>query len=64
MKITEKMLKSYFRVAEKMNQDEGGAMSACAHAFHRTKKYAFFVEAKRLNEDGFLTDEARYTNLP
>ena len=62
MKITEKMLKAYFAVAESMNQDKD--MTTCARFFHRTKKCAFCVEARRLDEDGWLTDETRYTNLP
>jgi len=49
------MLKAYFHVAEKMGEDED--MTAFAHAFHRTKKLAFFVEARRLDEDGFLPGE-------
>jgi len=58
MKITEKMLKAYFGTAESMNQDP--QMTACAKAFHRTKKVAFFVEARRLNKDGLLPDEVPY----
>lgn len=52
MTIPEKMLKAYFIVAERMNED--GEMASSVHAFHRTKKYAFFVEAMRLDENGSL----------
>ena len=60
MNITEKMLKAYFGVAEHIKSDQ--QMTATAKAFHRTKKVAFFVEARRLNEDGLLPDEIPYQN--
>ena len=55
MKITEKMLKAYLSVAESMNQDKD--MATCARFFHRTKKCAFCVEARRLDKDGWLPGE-------
>ena len=55
MNVQEKMLKAYFRVAEHLKTDP--AMIATAHAFHRTKKTVFFVEARRLDKDGLLPGE-------
>ena len=49
-KIPDKLLKAYFRCAEKMNADPD--MAATSHYFHRTKKYAFSVRAERLGKDG------------
>jgi hypothetical protein len=57
MKIIDKMMKSYFHVAEEMNIDE--QMTRCARCFHRTKKEAFFVEARRLDKDGYLAGEIK-----
>lgn len=58
MNIRDKMLRAYFKVAETMNQDD--YVSESSHCFHRTKKYAFFVEARRLNEDGYLPEEVPF----
>jgi hypothetical protein len=58
MNVRDKMLKSYFKVGEAMNKDEQISMSS--HCFHRTKKYAFFVEARRLNDDGYLSEGVPY----
>lgn len=57
MTIRDKMLKAYFYVAKKM--DEDGAMTRCSRLFHRNKKYAFFVEARLLDKDGYLNGEIK-----
>jgi hypothetical protein len=57
MTIQEKMLKAYFHVAEDMVADP--SMNRSAYLFHRTKKEAFFVEARRLDKDGYLTGEIK-----
>lgn len=57
MNIRDKMLKAYFHVAEGMDEDK--AMRTCARCFHRTKQYAFFVEARRLDADGYLSGEIK-----
>jgi hypothetical protein len=54
-RIPAKLLKAYFIVAEHMNEDP--QMVETKHYFHRTKKYAFFVGAGRLNKDGWLPGE-------
>ena len=53
--IPAKLLKAYFIAAEHMNEDP--QMIETKHYFHRTKKYAFFVGAGRLNKDGWLPGE-------
>jgi hypothetical protein len=49
------MLRAYFKVAEKVGEDT--AIVKSASLFHRNKKYAFFVEARRLDKDGNLPGE-------
>ena len=53
--IPEKLLGAYFHVAEGMDKDPD--MTETKHYFHRTKKYAFFVGAGRLDKDGWLPGE-------
>jgi len=55
MGIQDKILKAYFHVAEKMGEDKD--LTKTVHFFHRNKKYAFFVGAERLDEDGWLPGE-------
>ena len=62
MNIRDKMLQSYFHTAEEMNTDE--QMTRCARCFYRTKKVAFFVEARRLDKDGYLQGEKKYATKP
>lgn len=49
------MLKAYFKVAE--NMEEYPDVDETNHFFHRTKKCAFFVGARRLDKDGFMPEE-------
>jgi hypothetical protein len=53
--IPAKLLKAYFIAAEHMNEDP--RVTETKHYFHRTKKYAFFVGAGRLNKNGKLPGE-------
>ncbi len=55
MRIIDKMLKSYFHVAE-LVQEHPSLISA-KRTFHRTKKVAFSVMAERLDADGLLPGE-------
>jgi hypothetical protein len=55
MSIRDKMLRAYFKVAEKVGEDT--AIVKSASLFHRNKRYAFFVEARRLDKDGNLPGE-------
>jgi hypothetical protein len=57
MTIIDKMLKAYFHVAEGMDKDKGA--QSWAASFHRNKKLAFFVEARRLDKDGCLQGEVK-----
>lgn len=57
MRIIDKMLKAYFHVADGMDKDKGA--QSWAASFHRNKKYAFFVEARRLDKDGYLVGEIK-----
>lgn len=59
MKITDKMLKAYFHVAEDLQMDP--QMTQSASLFHRTRKVAFFVEARKLDENGLLATEKEFT---
>ena len=57
MGIKDKILKAYFNVAESIDSDE--KMIISSRLFHRNKKYAFFVEVRRLDENGCLEGEIK-----
>lgn len=53
-RIPQKLLDAYFKVAETMFDPK---ILETKHYFHRTKKYAFFVGAARLDDKGKLPGE-------
>ena len=55
MNVRDKMLQAYFKVVEHILTDE--QVSTSSRCFHRTKKYACFVEVRRLNDDEYLPVE-------
>lgn len=57
-RITDKMLRAYFRVAETMEKDP--SMTSAKRYFHRTKKVAFSVMAERLDKDSLLPGEGPF----
>lgn len=57
MGIKDKILKAYFNVAESIDSDE--KMIISSRLFYRNKKYAFFVEARRLDDNGCLEGEIK-----
>jgi hypothetical protein len=58
MNVHDKMMRAYLRVAQEMIQ-EGGELTKQAELFHRTKKIAYYVEGRRLEENGGLPGDSR-----
>lgn len=55
MGIIDRMAKAYETVTASMKEDS--VMTRCARLFYRNKKYAYFIEARRLDKDGYLVGE-------
>ncbi len=58
MRIIDKMLKAYFKVAETM--ETYPRVTSSKRYFHRTKKVAFSVMAERPDADGLLPGETPF----
>jgi len=57
MNVRAKMLHAYFRATEALLNNP--SVTGVREAFHRTKKYAFFIDARRLGKDGLLPGETK-----
>ena len=55
MTTQDKLIKAFFYVADKIASDD--ELVETKHYFHRTKKYAFYVGAQKLDENGYLPGE-------